>query len=414
MRRIRQWWNRFRRWFPRVRDTGAVLIGLVVAADVVLQRFQHGHVAAVVETSFGVVAAVALWWRRSRPVLVTVIGIVVMFVIGVEYAALVAIATLMIRRRDRLSLALTAVAVPSMIIGSRLNDIHSRANSDVVSSVLNAVLTIGVVAALGAYIGVRRDLLTNLQDRAERAEAEREIREEQGRLGERTRIAREMHDVLAHKVSLIALQAGGLEVTNDPSAEQVRACAALIRETAHQALEDLRDVLGVLRDADGDVRTKFAPQAKLSDIAGVVESSRSAGQSVTLVGTADLTLPAGDLLGRAAFRLVQEALTNVHKHARSAATTVQIDGAPGGQLEIEVVNLAPVAAGQLLPGSGLGLVGLRERVELVGGTFAAGPTRAGGFRVCASMPWPPQLPTPAEAADLDVVIADSATIQARR
>lgn len=371
-----------------MRDVAAVLGGLLVAADLLFQRFHNGHVAAIIQGSLAVVAAVALWWRRSRPVVVAIVGIVVMFVVGVEYAAIVGIGTLMIRRRDRVSLSLTAIAVPAMIVGPRLNDIHTRVNSDnYVSSIFNALISIGVVAALGAYVGVRRDLLTSLQDRAERAEAEREIREEQGRLGERTRIAREMHDVLAHKVSLIALQAGGLEVTNDPTAEQVRASAALIRQTARQALEDLRDVLGVLRDHE-DTGARFAPQPTLGDIAGLVESSRLAGQSVALSGTADLAQRTPDLVGRAAFRLVQEALTNVHKHARSAATRIRIDGAPGSTLDLEVVNLAPVAAGQLLPGSGLGLVGLRERIELVGGTFAFGPTRDGGFRVFASLPWP--------------------------
>jgi signal transduction histidine kinase len=374
---------------PQVRDLLAVTVGLIAAADSVVAALDEGSVL----TAFGagavsVFAAIALWWRRRQPELVSIIGIAVTFVTGAPWVMLLAIASLVVRRRDRVTFALAATATVAMVAGPRLTPLNSESSPlSIGEDVVSALLTIGLVVALAAFVGARRDLITSLEGRIERAEAERELREAQGRLNERNRIAREMHDVLAHKVSLIALQAGGLEVTHDPSAKQVSETAALIRQTARQALEDLRDVLGVLHQ-DSDSRAKLAPQASLADITSLIEASRQAGLQIRLMGTADLSKPTTDLVSRAAYRLVQEALTNVHKHARNATTTVCVDGAPGTTLEIDVVNLPPVGADHLLPGSGLGLIGLRERVESAGGAFEAGPTAQAGFRVHASLPWP--------------------------
>jgi signal transduction histidine kinase len=251
----------------------------------------------------------------------------------------------------------------------------------------------GVIGALiwalwGAYVGARRDLVTSLRDRAARAEEQRELRAEQARLAERARIAREMHDVLAHKVSLIALQAGGLEVNPGVGTEQVQQTAGLIRSTAREALQDLRGVLGVLREqpAASTDGAGLAPLPGLSQIATLVSASRLAGVQVTL--SIELTdLP--ETLGRTIFRVVQESLTNIHKHARGAATDIVIaagaaSGVPG--VRVSVSNRRPVAAGSLLPGSGAGLIGLRERVAVVGGTLTAGPTPDGGWRVDVWLP----------------------------
>jgi signal transduction histidine kinase len=254
-----------------------------------------------------------------------------------------------------------------------------------------ATVVTGVVGALfwalwGAYVGARRDLVASLRERAVRAEEERERRAEQARLAERARIAREMHDVLAHKVSLIALQAGGLEVNPGVGAERVQQTAGQIRSTAREALEELRGVLGVLRadqpsaaPSDG---SELVPQPGLGELAALVDSSRAAGVRIThAVDVAELP----QATGRAVYRVVQEALTNVHKHARGAATDVAVSAVDGGVL-VTVSNQRPVAAGSLLPGSGAGLIGLRERVALLGGTLTAGPTEDGGWRVRAWLP----------------------------
>ena len=215
---------------------------------------------------------------------------------------------------------------------------------------LVAAIGVGFCVAAGAYIGARRDLVASLRERAERAEGERELRAEQAKVGERARIAREMHDVLAHKVSLIALHAGALEVSTDDA--RTRESAALIRTTAAQAMNDLREVLGVLR-AGGGEDDELRPHVGTDDIERIVDASRAAGVRVTL--TVDTPAPLPDVLDRTAHRVVQEALTNVHKHARAAATTVTIAGEPAHGVSVEVVNQRPVAADALLPGSGAGL-----------------------------------------------------------
>ncbi len=148
-------------------------------------------------------------------------------------------------------------------------------------------------------------------------------------------------------------------------------------------MEDLRDVLGVLRaGSDGD-GTDLAPPPRGADIERIVEASRTAGVRT------DLTMEVGELpdaVARTVHRVVQEALTNVHKHARDAATSVRITGDGARGVTVEVVNRRPVGSAALLPGSGTGLLGLRERIALVGGTLESGPTADGGWRVVAWLP----------------------------
>jgi signal transduction histidine kinase len=251
----------------------------------------------------------------------------------------------------------------------------------------------------GAYVGARRDLVASLRERAVRAEDERERRAEQARLAERARIAREMHDVLAHKVSLIALQAGGLEVNPTAGPERVAQTAGLIRATAREALEDLRGVLGVLRGDQSPAvagrQVVLAPQPGLADIAALVGSSRAAGVRIEYsMRINSESVP--DSLGRTVYRIVQEAMTNVHKHARGAATNISISGDAVNGVVVRVINRQPVSAGPLLPGAGSGLIGLRERLALQGGTLTAGPTDRGGWQVEADLPgWRPGDSSPA-------------------
>jgi signal transduction histidine kinase len=162
----------------------------------------------------------------------------------------------------------------------------------------------------------------------------------------------------------------------------VRASAELIRGTARAATEDLRRVLGVLR-ADGEVDdARLAPQPDLDDIPAMVESSRAAGLRVELqMGAPEVP----GIVGRTAYRVVQEGLTNVHKHAPGSVAVVVL-AVTDGRLSVEVVNRRPVGSATLLPGAGAGLVGLRERVGLLGGTVTAGATSEGGWRLAASLP----------------------------
>jgi signal transduction histidine kinase len=241
----------------------------------------------------------------------------------------------------------------------------------------------------GMFIRARRQLLLSLRERALRAEADQELHEEQARVAERTRIAREMHDVLAHRISLLALHAGGLELSPDLPPDQVQATAALLRTTARQALEELRSVIGVLRENDEHQRTSATPQPTIRDIGRLVEETRGAGTDIDFEMHVDRVDDVPATLGRDAYRIVQEALTNVSKHAPGSAARVRVTGAPNDGLHITVRNRAPIPAhtAPTLPGSRAGLLGLQERVELAGGTLVVGPNGSGDFIVKAELTW---------------------------
>jgi signal transduction histidine kinase len=244
-----------------------------------------------------------------------------------------------------------------------------------IDSLAAGALAVLLVVLVGVYLSTREALLLALRERAERAETERLLREEQARAAERGRIAREMHDVLAHKVSLIALHAGALELRSEGG--PLHEGAGLIRVTAREALQELREVLGVLRSGPGPTDEQVA------DISALVEASRHAGQPVELIDTTD-ALPAAT--ARVVYRVVQEGLTNAHKHAPGAATTVSVRRHESGVIEVIVHNGLVKVETPVLPPSGFGLVGLRERIRLVGGTVYSG-RKGEGWELRAEVPW---------------------------
>ena len=373
----RQWWRTVAG--PVGRDV--VIVGLSLAYTVVSiftdVRSFGGDLDKPIVGALGIIGTVALVFRRRFPIQVGLVGIPIMVLTGNPVPISFALMRLAIVRRDRVLAAATVLAGLVFTVPVPGSGEHLDWNA-----ALGATVGALIFALWGAYLGVRRDLITSLQERADRAEAEREVRADQARLAERSRIAGEMHDVLAHKVSLIALQAGGLEVNADSGPEIVEQTAALIRVTARQALEDLRGVLGVLRSDAQDL----VPQPDLSDLERLVEASRSAGVHVTLEVDVPRTPPTA--IGRAVYRIVQEGLTNVHKHARGAATTVTVTQ-DGPTLTTVVTNRRPVSAGSLLPGTGSGLIGLRERISVLDGTLSSGPDPDGGWTVTACIPVPP-------------------------
>ncbi|ADB29750.1 histidine kinase [Kribbella flavida DSM 17836] len=381
MQRLRRWYAWFVRHAARLRDLLYVGFSLVsIVAQSASTSTQGGwRTDSWLVLTAGLVASLSLWWRRRFPRTVTAIGIVAMAGAEIFVPMGLALLTLAIRRRD-LWLAVLTLAASAAFVASGL-----RQSGDLLVLLFTAPFLVGTWVAVGAYIGARRDLMVSLRDRAERAEAERELRAEQAKLGERARIAQEMHDVLAHKVSLIALHAGGLEVNPAVGAEKVEESAGLIRQTARQAMEDLREVLGVLRTDLSQDGADLTPVPRASDLVRLVGDSRAAGVDVRSELALPDDVPAS--VGRTVYRIVQESLTNVHKHARGATTEVVVHGAEGEGVTVRVTNIRPVAAGSLLPGSGAGLVGLRERVTLSGGRLSAGPTEDGGWRVEAWLPW---------------------------
>ncbi|MEZ7130582.1 sensor histidine kinase [Nonomuraea sp. AD125B] len=270
-----------------------------------------------------------------------------------------------------------------------------------------ALAVVGLPFALGLWTRARREV-------QRRAEREQIMRAEQVRAEERARIAREMHDVVAHRVSLIVLHAGALEVrTGD---EEAARTAALIGGIGREALTNLRDVLGVLRATnratgrapdcatgratsrapdwapgratgwapDRRQAEEVAPPPTFADLDRLLDQSRALGVEVVRhdEGEAREVEPA---VARTAYRVVQEALTNVHRHAADARTDVRVRYRPEA-LEVEVRNRAPASPPAGLPGAGWGLVGLRERVELLGGTLRTSAQDDGGFLVAARIP----------------------------
>ena len=255
-------------------------------------------------------------------------------------------------------------------------------------SVNNALFVTVFPPLLGAWIGARRRLVGALRDRAERAEREQRLLAEQARADERSKMAAEMHDVVTHRVSLMVLQAGALGVTaQDP---ETRAAAEELRAGGAQALDELRDFIGVLRSggpggADGAVGEDGAGSSGLPDLSGLIAETEAVGIPVRLVERGR-TAEVAPMVSRTAHRVVQEALTNVHKHAPGSSVEVRVDCEPE-QVRLSVRNTASGGGGALAAtGSGAGLSGLRQRVELVGGTFRAGPLPEGGFEVAAVLP----------------------------
>lgn len=257
------------------------------------------------------------------------------------------------------------------------------------ASVAFTVLLSGAAVGWGMFVRSRRQLLVSLRDRARRAETEARLRAEQAQRLAREAIAREMHDVLAHRLTLLSVHAGALEFRPGASQAEIARAAGVIRESAHEALQDLRQIIGVLRAAEGDAAGDESgrPQPTLAGLEALVAESRGAGMHVVLDHRlADpAAVPAS--VGRTAYRIAQEGLTNARKHAPGATVTVRVAGAPGDGLTVSVRNPAPPAAVPHVPGSGQGLIGLTERATLAGGHLEHGPQADGGFLVQARLPW---------------------------
>jgi signal transduction histidine kinase len=239
------------------------------------------------------------------------------------------------------------------------------------------------------FVRASRQLVLSLRDRALRAEGEQLLRVEQARHLERTRIAREMHDVLAHRLSLLSMHAGALEFRPDAPPAEVAQAAGVVRASARQALEDLREVIGVLREGpEGSASTR--PLPTLEDLPALVEESRRAGVRVRAEYRVPELGSAPPATGRNAYRVVQEGLTNVRKHAPGTVADVRVEGGPGAGLTVEVRNPPPAGGEHAvpLPSAGTGLVGLLERVGLGGGRLEHGWTADGEFRLRATLPWP--------------------------
>ncbi len=335
----------------------------------------------------GTIGCLLLWGRRRWPVAVAlVLAVIGAFSAMGGVAVLMALFTVAVHRTWRTVLLVAAVNMVTFLVYD-----HLRPDPElpgVLSLALGAVLTTAAVA-WGMFVRARRQLVVSLRDRAVRAETEQRLRVDQARQLERTRIAREMHDVLAHRLSLLSMHAGALEYRPDAAPEEVARAAGVIRASARGALEDLREVIGVLRDT-GDGTLTDRPQPTLGDLAALVEQSRAAGLRVRMEHRVPDVAAVPAVTGRTVYRVVQEALTNVRKHAGGTVASVRVTADPGRGIEVTVTNPAPLGTDLVapLPGSGTGLIGLVERVGLAGGTMEHGWTAEGEFRLRAWLPWP--------------------------
>jgi signal transduction histidine kinase len=251
------------------------------------------------------------------------------------------------------------------------------------SIVVGNVAELGLGAAIGDAVRSRRAYIAAIEERAHRAERTREEEATRRVMEERLRIARELHDVLAHHIALINVQAGVASLVLVDKPDQARESLSHIRKAGRAALDELRTTVGLLRQPDSLDELSTEPAPGLDRLPDLIASFTASGLSVDpwIEGEAQ-DLPA--TIDLTAYRIVQEALTNVSKHAGDATASVRLTFAPS-DLRIEVTD---TGTGQNLaaPGTGHGLLGMRERALSVGGTFSAGPGRHGGFRVLAKLP----------------------------
>lgn len=360
----------------------AVLVGLT-AVDALADNPRVPHALAVADQLIGALACAAVWLRRRWPLGLAVAMTPVAFVSDTAGGAgLIALFALAVHRPFRYVAWVGGVNVALTPLFYWL-----RPDAEIpylVSVPFAGLLTVAIVG-WGMFVRAKRQLLVSLRDRARRAETEARLRAEQAQRLAREDIAREMHDVLAHRLTLLSVHAGALEFRPDaPPAETARA-AGVIRESAHEALQDLREIIGVLRAGEPDDTGR--PQPTLAALDTLVAESREAGMKVALDQRVETPAAVPSSVGRTAYRIAQEGLTNARKHAPGTEVTVTVTGAPGTGLTVHVHNPPPEGEVPPVPGSGQGLIGLTERATLAGGRLEHGHTPAGGFEVRAWLPW---------------------------
>ena len=332
-----------------------------VAAD----EWNHHRVLFWAEVVGGLVAYPLVLLRRRRPVAVAVtLALLSTFsglAAGPATLAGVSVAT---RRRWPELVVVGLVNFAGGAVYSLTAPFEAQQGRDLWMTLLTSAGINAAMIAWGMFIGSRRELVHSLRQRAARMESEQEQRVARARATERTRIAREMHDVLAHRITQVSMQAGALAFREDLDAPRLRAGLIEIQGLSNAALDELRSVLGVLRD--DAVAADELPQPTYADVDALVESARSSLVPLDHENLVSPHTPVPDSTGRALYRIAQEAITNARKHAPGETVLLRFTGSPRSGIQVLVRNRTsgtPTAA----PGAGLGLVGLRERAELQGG-----------------------------------------------
>ena len=320
----------------RLADGLAIALALFYGALMVRIGDATARGAAVpwrVDVAIGIAAALALVFRRGAPLRLALIlmplGAVSVMAEGPILAALFTVA---VRRRAGVAVALTGANVATGAVYYLLQGAPPYPLW--VDLVIRSAVGLAAIG-WGLFVQAYRRLTNSLRSHALRLEAEQVLRVDQARLTERSRIAREMHDVLAHRMSMVSLHAGALEVRPDARPEEVTAAAAVIRHAAHEALQELRSVIGMLRE--GPSGPPEPPLPGLGDLPGLIADARTTGMKVDFVFLVGPD-PPSSALSRTAYRLVQEGLTNAAKHAPGAPVDVLLDGDVGADLRVRIIN----------------------------------------------------------------------------
>jgi signal transduction histidine kinase len=365
------WWDRIRRVNPLVWDSLlAAFVASIVAATVASQDGAHGPLAWVLVVASS--APLAVRRRAPLPVLAVVAGVVVVFALvgnGTAAEIALALAAYTVAAHEEWP-RVAKCGLPVAIAAGLASQIAAQTHRNWVE-----VLT-GVIGSMGLPILIGRIVF----NRRRRLVLDRELAAREAVTSERTRIARELHDVVAHSMSVMIVQAGAARTVVDRDPAAAREAIAHVEETGRAGLAEMRRLIGVLTDADEAAST--APMPGLAELDPLLDTVRAAGLPVEVVRTGtSRELPAGADL--AAYRVIQESLTNALKHAGPANARVSMDFA-ADRLTIEVADDGRGPASE--PGIGHGLIGMRERVGVFGGTLTTGERPGGGFVVRAEIP----------------------------
>ncbi|MEU6810856.1 histidine kinase [Streptomyces sp. NPDC046831] len=428
------WW--WARWRSATLDGTLALVSALECAAEGVPFARDAGIPVSAGIVFGLLAGSVLLVRRRWPIAVVLVAIAITpaqmgFLLTI--VGLYTLAACELPRRVIAALAGMSLVGTMIVTFVRVRQDTARGDltlGDWFVPFAAVTTSLGLTAPpvlLGLYVGARRRLMESLRERADSLERELQLlaeraeeRAEWARNEERTRIAREMHDVVAHRVSLMVVHAAALQAVARKDPEKAVKNAALVGDMGRQALTELREMLGVLRSGDGGQRRArrepsgaplaavgvaaaaaasravgapvgFAPEGpgpSLSELDELVEQSAAAGMVVRL-SVEGRARPYAAEVEQTAFRVVQEALTNVHKHAAGAKTHVRLAHRVS-EIAMQVENEPPPEPGSAdaarLPSGGNGLLGMRERVLALGGVFVSGPTEAGGFRVSAVIP----------------------------
>ncbi|WP_283138082.1 sensor histidine kinase [Rhizohabitans arisaemae] len=343
----------------------------------------------------GAAACLALWWRRRFPVALAV-GMVPALALSASAIGAVAVSllTLAAHRPWPRAAVMTGLCLLTVGYYTVYSDVPGESRPVIAAMLL---LVFGGPFCLGMVVRARRLLLISLHRDAEVTERRHRLRLDEARRDERERLAREMHDVLAHRISLLSVHAGALAYrtsqakarTGPPlQADEVDEAVTVILGNARLALDELREVLSILRVGEGADPGSPAPPG-LSDLPRLIDEAGAAGQRVRLAGgeTIERAAALRPHLQHTVYRTVQEGLTNARKHTPGARVTVSVDGEPGDRLVVTVENPLPAGSPpRPASGTGNGLAGLAERVTLGGGSLDHGP-KDGLFRLVARLPW---------------------------